>query len=119
MESVANSALPLETSVETQTMKENKSSSLGQKQEHIELSKITVIALIISLQIMYVLYTDGNAMGLDVLASMGLVAVIGSYGYVYKNHLHHHRLYPNTPSWRRYCQFLFHLSLLKIPIMIW
>lgn len=78
LESVANSALPLETSVETQTMKENKSSSLGQKQEHIELSKITVIALIISLQIMYVLYTDGNAMGLDVLASMGLVAVIGS-----------------------------------------
>lgn len=78
LESVANSALPLETSVEIQTMKESKSSSLGQKQEHIELSKITVIALIISLQIMYVLYTDGNAMGLDVLASMGLVAVIGT-----------------------------------------
>lgn len=78
LESVAHSALPLETSVEIQTMKESKSSSLGQKQEHIELSKITVIALIVSLQIMYVLYTDGNAMGLDVLASMGLVAVIGS-----------------------------------------
>ena len=36
-----------------------------------------MIALIVTLQILYVIYTDGKSMGLDVLASMGLVAAIG------------------------------------------
>lgn len=79
LEPVATSALPLATSVEIKTMKETKpSKSLAQTQDHIELSKTTVIALIVTLQVMYVLYADGKNMGLDVFASMGLVAVIGA-----------------------------------------
>lgn len=49
----------------------------AQANNHIEISKITVIVFIVSLQVLYVLYTEGQKLGLDILASMGLVATIG------------------------------------------
>jgi len=71
----------LATPIEIKTMKDNQPSlSLKDKasaNDGIEVSKILVIALIVTLQILYVIYTDGKSMGLDVLASMGLVAAIG------------------------------------------
>jgi len=71
----------LATPTEIKTMKDNQPSlSLKDKasaNDGIEVSKILVIALIVTLQILYVIYTDGKSMGLDVLASMGLVAAIG------------------------------------------
>ncbi len=71
----------LATPIEIKTMKDNQPSlSLKNKasaNDGIEVSKILVIALIVTLQILYVIYTDGKSMGLDVLASMGLVAAIG------------------------------------------
>lgn len=44
--------------------------------DHIELSKVTVISLLVSLQSLYVIYTDGNAFGLDVMSSMALIIII-------------------------------------------
>lgn len=79
LDSVASATTASATSIEIKTMKETKPStqSLATEQDYVELSKITVIALIVTVQIMYVLYTDGKSIGLDVFASMGLVAAIG------------------------------------------
>lgn len=49
----------------------------AQANNHIEISKIIVIVFIVSLQVLYVLYTEGQKLGLDIVASMGLVATIG------------------------------------------
>ena len=68
----------LDTPIEIKTMKDTSSSAqLHQPENHIEISKIVVILFIVSLQILYVIYTEGHKMGLDVVASMGLVATIG------------------------------------------
>jgi TPR repeat protein/serine/threonine protein kinase len=68
----------LDMPLETKTMKDTSTrAELNQAESHIEISKITVILLIISLQVLYVIYTEGQNMGLDVVASMGLVVTIG------------------------------------------
>lgn len=76
----------LATPIEIKTMNDHQPSlSLKNKasaNDGIEVSKILVIALIVTSQILYVIYTDGKSMGLDVLASMGLVAAI-SLGVVF------------------------------------
>ena len=68
----------LDMPLETKTMKDTSTrAELNQAESHIEISKITVILFIISLQVLYVIYTEGQNMGLDVVASMGLVVTIG------------------------------------------
>lgn len=71
----------LATSTEIKTMKDNQPSlslkDTASANDTIEISKVLVIALIVTLQILYVIYTDGKTMGLDILASMGLVAAVG------------------------------------------
>lgn len=68
----------LDKPIEITTMKDTSNSAqLNPAETHIEISKIVVILFIVSLQILYVIYTEGKNMGLDVVASMGLVATIG------------------------------------------
>ncbi|MCB1660310.1 MAG: hypothetical protein KDI39_18965, partial [Pseudomonadales bacterium] len=73
---------PLVKPIENTPMKDAQAS----QQNYIEISKVTVILLIVSLQILYVIYTEGNKLGLDVVSSMGAVISI-AVGLIIANKL--------------------------------
>ncbi len=73
---------PLVEPIENTPMKDAQT----KQESYIEISKVTVILLIVSLQVLYVIYTEGNKLGLDVFASMGAVMTL-AIGLILANKL--------------------------------